>query len=155
MEDSVETMWTWGKPLPLLAWPSGLPKMTPTNAVEGFMGSVLNARDVGVANAEAVNDRAKLLMHRLIARRIRLRPDLIETAKMRIAQKRQVGPLFDYIPEWESLLSQDAETLCRSITSRGETMIRLRLSSPLVDVVDFRDPQLRRRIWRKAKQGLR
>lgn len=129
--------------------------MTPTNAPEGFMGSALNAKGVGTANAETVNDRAKLLMHRLIARRIRSRPDLIESAKIRIAQKRQAGPLFDYIPEWESLLSQDAETLCRSITSRGEAMVRLRLSSPLVDVVDFRDPQLRRRIWRKAKQGLR
>lgn len=102
-------------------------------------------------NKENVNDRAKLIMHRLVARRLVQDPMLIEHARDRVRQRLAEGAALECAAEWDRLLGRGPAAVRRAIVSRGPEMERLRLSSPLLALVGFRDETLRRRIWRKAK----
>ena len=123
-------------------------------------GPSLNAseeRDKAVdvkVNQEAVNDAAKLIMHRLIARKLERDPSLVERA--RIAQagiaKRFVERPF--VREWDQLLMLPTAALRAKLVSRESNMVRLRISSPFVlaEGVDFTDYELRLRIRRAARR---
>jgi hypothetical protein len=108
-------------------------------------------------NAETINDRAKLIMHRLIARRLSTDPDLLAKAKADIQdaleRARQGEKVYHHIYEWAALLDGPLDMLRRQLTSRRETMYRLRLSSPFAVHAGLTEPSLRRRIWGKAKSG--
>jgi hypothetical protein len=105
-------------------------------------------------NQESVNDTAKLLMHRLIARLLARDPSLIECARASLATAARRFPDHTFIPEWESLLRLPVCSLRNLLTSRDQRMRRLRLSSPFVTAegIDFTDDTLRRRIARAAKR---
>ena len=105
-------------------------------------------------NAEAVNDRAKLIIHRLLARRMAADVSLIGRARQALCRTRETGRPYEHLAEWEKLLGRGPEEIRRFITARTDEMYRLRASSPLAMVADMEDPDLRRRIWRKARQGL-
>lgn len=107
-------------------------------------------------NAEDINDRAKLLAHRLVARRLASDPSIIERARQILSDQRAQGRGYAFIDEWEHLLDLGPERLRRLITERSETMTRLRTSSPLgiASGMFSGDEALRRRIRRKAKEGL-
>ena len=98
-------------------------------------------------NAERVNDRAKLMIHRMVARRIGLDSGIIDSARDQI-------PWTNYAEEWQEILSRDPGEIRRMITERSPRMDRLRVSSPLAFSAGVEEPELRRRIWRKARQGL-
>lgn len=102
-------------------------------------------------NEETVNDRAKLIMHRLIARRLLREPDLIMAARSRLSAPDGAA---DHVREWDDLLRLEPQLIRRALTSRSEHMERLRLSSPFANVSDFRDPAFRKRVWRLARRGL-
>jgi hypothetical protein len=106
-------------------------------------------------NQEQVNDTAKLMMHRLIARAIGRDPSLIDRAKIsldRSSSERYEG--YSFVSEWSDLLRLPPLKVRRRLTSRDEEMTRLRLSSPFVTAegIDFSDVALRRRIWQAAKR---
>ncbi len=107
-------------------------------------------------NPEIINDRAKLLSHRLIARQLSTDPDLIVRARRVITEWRSMGQQYDFLDEWDRLLRLDPAQLRRLITQRSESMTRLRISSPLGLASDLftDDEALRRRIRWKAKNGL-
>jgi hypothetical protein len=116
-----------------------------------FKAEVMTIR----VNQEQVNDTAKLMMHRLIARAIGRDPSLIDRAKIslnRSSSERYEG--YSFVSEWSALLRLPPSKVRRRLTSRGEEMTRLRLSSPFViaEGIDFSDVALRRRIWRAAKR---
>ena len=101
---------------------------------------------------ERVNDTAKLMMHRLVARAIGRDPSLVERAKAELR-----GPSgYSNVQDWNDILSRPTIEIRRLLTRRDENMTRLRLSSPFVlaDGVDFTDQKLRHRIWRAAKHAL-
>ena len=101
-------------------------------------------------NQEQVNDRAKLLMHRLVARRISQQPELIEAVKRILS----TGPRsLSSSQEWLEILDRKPHEVRRTITSRSAKMDRLRLSSPFSSVVGLQDPTIRKRIWKVAKKG--
>lgn len=101
-------------------------------------------------NTEMVNDRAKLLMHRLIARRISHQPELIEAVKRNLT----TGPLsLSSNREWLEILDLMPGEVRRTITSRSKKMERLRISSPFSTVAGLQDPTFRKRIWKAAKKG--
>lgn len=101
-------------------------------------------------NSEVVNDRAKLMIHRLIARLIAQDPDLIEAAKLRLTD----GPRsLTSNHEWLEILNREPGEVRRMITSRSDKMTRLRISSPFSLIVEIRDPVLRKRIWKAARRG--
>lgn len=101
-------------------------------------------------NEEMINDRAKLILHRIIARRIAWDPDLIKAARSQLSSNDK-SP--DFVRDWGELLDLDPFDLRRLLTSRSERMTRLRSSSPFSSILDFRDPAFRRRVWRIARKG--
>ena len=106
-------------------------------------------------NQEYVNDIAKLMIHRLIARAIGRDPSLVERAKASLALNlQQRSDACSFVREWNELLHRPPSEIRRLLTSRDEDMTRLRLSSPLVvaDGIAFGDDALRRRIWKAAKR---
>jgi hypothetical protein len=107
-------------------------------------------------NAEDINDRAKLLAHRLVARQLASDPSIVERARQVLLEQRAQGRDYAFIDEWDGLLDLGPERLRRLITERSETMTRLRISSPLgiASGMFVEDEALRRRIRRKATDGL-
>jgi len=105
-------------------------------------------------NQEIVNDTAKLIMHRLIARRLAHDPSLVKRAKA--SHERMAMRFLDrtFVQEWKGLLELSPDRLRNLLTSRHAEMRRLRLSSPFVTAegIDFTEPNLRRRIRRAAKR---
>jgi hypothetical protein len=105
-------------------------------------------------NQETVNDTAKLIMHRLIARSLARDPMLVDRAKVSLAKISLHFPDRSFIADWEELLRLPTRELRALLTSRDQNMRRLRLSSPFTTAegVDFTDQTLRRRIRRAAKR---
>jgi len=103
-------------------------------------------------NQEVVNDAAKLMLHRLIARAVTRDPSLVEAAKAAHARIAGRYPKHDFVREWSELLRLQPHELRRHLTSRDPDMYRLRLSSPffLTADMDFTDENIRRRIRRAA-----
>lgn len=93
------------------------------------------------------DDRFKLMMHRMIARR--LDASAIAAARARVDE---IDDGRECRQEWRSLLGLPVDGLRRRITERLEEMTRLRLSSPLPIAFDFTDEALRQRMWRRAKK---
>ena len=72
-------------------------------------------------NTEMGTDRAKLLMHRLVARRISQQPELIETVKRTLS----TGPRsLSSSQEWLEILDRTPEEVRKMITSRSSQMTR-------------------------------
>ena len=105
-------------------------------------------------NAEDVNDRVKLLFHRLIARRLGHDPSLVELARQELASQRRDLDDRECFREWEKLLNLDVATLRREIVRRDERMSWLRINSPLGPLINVGDPMLRKRVWRTARRAL-
>ncbi len=105
-------------------------------------------------NQEIVNDTAKLIMHRLIARLLVRDPLLVDRAKVSLTKISIRFPDRSFVVDWEKLLRLPTSELRALLTSRNQDMKRLRLSSPFVTAegVDFGDQTLRRRIRRAAKR---
>ena len=102
-------------------------------------------------NRESVNDRAKLILHRLVARRLRANPLLLDEARTRLQSVE--GPAPDYVVEWTRVLERPTEDVAKLIGSRSEQMTHLRVSSPFRLPAGFDDETWRRRVWKKAKLG--
>jgi hypothetical protein len=105
-------------------------------------------------NREHVNDTAKLIMHRLIARELGRDPSLVERARASLAHKAARYAGYSFIQEWNDLLNRPVPEIRHRLTSRDEGMSQLRLSSPfmLAEGISFENEALRRRIWRTARR---
>jgi uncharacterized protein YdbL (DUF1318 family) len=102
-------------------------------------------------NRETVNDRAKLILHRLVARSLRANPALLDEARTRLQSLGGAAP--DYVVQWARVLDRPAEEVADLIGSRSEHMTHLRVSSPFRLPEGFEDEAWRRRVWQKAKLG--
>ena len=102
-------------------------------------------------NRETVNDRAKLILHRLVAHSLRANPALLDEARARLQSLE--GPAPDYVIQWARVLDRPAEEVAELIGSRSEHMTHLRVSSPFRLPEGFDDEAWRRRVWKKAKLG--
>ena len=105
-------------------------------------------------NRETVNNAAKLMMHRLIARALGRDSSLLDRARISQAKMADRFAERPFVREWDELLSAPAAELRARLTSRDSDMVRLRSSSPFVlaEGVDFTDYDLRQRIQRAAKR---
>jgi len=105
-------------------------------------------------NEVVVGDTAKLMMHRLIVRRLRHDPSLVDKAK--VAHARQAAQFADwpFVREWQDLLALPAGELASKLISRDREMVRLRNSSPfyLAEGVHFGDYDMRVRLRRAARR---
>jgi hypothetical protein len=122
-------------------------------AYSPFLRYVVEAMSIEL-NQEYVNDTAKLMIHRLIARAISRDPSLVQKAKVSLDRSSQHFEGYSFLREWSELLDLPPSEVRRLLASRSERMMRLRLSSPfiLAEGIDFGNTALRRRIWRAAKR---
>src|SRR4051794_30253031 len=86
-------------------------------------------------NAEAVNDRAKLIMHRLVIRALAGDGALLGHARARQARRRAEERDNRDTAAWDAMLTWPAERLRRRVTQRDEAMVALRSTSPLLAVL--------------------
>lgn len=105
-------------------------------------------------NQEVVNDIAKLIMHRLVARELMRDPSVLDQAKRQLARMAERYPEQPWVGEWAEILRRPIAQIAAFLASREERAVRLRLSSPftLGGPVDFKDESTRRRIWRAARR---
>jgi hypothetical protein len=105
-------------------------------------------------NAAVVGDLAKLIMHRLVARRMRLDSSLVERAKKVQAKMAEQYGGWPFIAEWNELLAMPPAALRAKLISRDREMVRLRNTSPfyLTEGIDFGDYDHRIRIARAARR---
>jgi hypothetical protein len=112
-------------------------------------------------DAEVVNDRMKLMMDRLIARRIKRDPELVRRAYDWLRDLRDnagdAGRKW-WMDEWLQLLERGDEEVCAFIHSRGQYERQMANASPLYSepaIGDmFHDVKLRKRLLNKAREGL-
>jgi len=106
---------------------------------------------------EIVNDRLKLMYHRLVVRRLVHNSSLIDDARKVVFQWRTQPERKPFVGEWEELLSQPLDRICQLISSRSQDATRLRLSSPFphVERLKVGNEATRRRMWRKARMSAR
>ncbi len=106
-------------------------------------------------NEGVVGDAAKLMMHRLIVRRLRRDPSLVDKAK--VAHARQAAQFADwpFVREWQHLLALPAGELALKLISRDREMVRLRNSSPfyLAEGVHFGDYDMRNSFAKGSEKG--
>lgn len=109
---------------------------------------------------EMVNDRMKLMMDRLIARRISRDPELVRRAHQDLLEDRNAAGADAqwWMDEWLEVLEKGNDHVRQFICSRSEYARQMANASPLYSmnaVGDmFHDLALRRRILNKARQGL-
>src|SRR5882672_5355643 len=105
-------------------------------------------------NRETVNDTAKLIMHRLIARALVRDPSLVGRARASLEKMATRFPDQSFVRDWDALLRRPVNEIVAVLTGCGQEARRMRLSSPFVlaEGIDFKDEVLRRRIGRAAKR---
>jgi hypothetical protein len=105
-------------------------------------------------NQETVNDTAKLIMHRLVARKLVRDPSVLDRAREQLAKMAERYPEQPWASEWSDILRRPVAQIARLLTSRAANAKRLRLSSPFTvgGPIDFKDEAARRRIWRAARR---
>jgi hypothetical protein len=105
-------------------------------------------------NAAVVGDLAKLIMHRLVARRMRRDCSLVERAKKVQARMAEQYGGWPFIAEWNELLAMPPAALRARLISRDRDMVRLRNTPPfyLTEGIDFGDYDHRIRIARAARR---
>jgi hypothetical protein len=104
-------------------------------------------------NESEVGDTAKLMIHRLIARRMRHDPTLLDRAKTVHARQADEFEGWPFVREWDVLLSLPPSDLTLKLVSRDCEMMRLRNSSPFYLAHDvLKDPEFRGRIARAARR---
>jgi hypothetical protein len=106
-------------------------------------------------NAEFINDRTKLLYHRLVARRIRHDPNLIEQARTALKLPPFAGSKTANAVRWCRLLDGPIGLIIDGLISRSAEARQLRLDSPFpfVEALKIDDVRFRRRLWRAAKRA--
>jgi hypothetical protein len=105
-------------------------------------------------NQAVVGDVAKLILHRLIARKIRRDPVLIQRAKVVHARQADQFAGWPFVREWDELLALPPADLIPKLISRDREMVRLRNTSPfyLTEGIDFGDYDHRIRIAHAARR---
>lgn len=107
-------------------------------------------------NRETINDRFKLAFHRVVARRLKADPALLDGARSIVHDWSAEGPQPGFIAEWAELLARPAGEVRRIIVGRGEDIKRLRLSSPFRMLGDrVMDDAARMKLWRIVKKPFR
>jgi hypothetical protein len=110
-----------------------------------------------MALREAINDRGKLMFHRLVARRLRSEPALRDDALRLVDSWRDEGLAESYVAEWRELLDLPDIELTRMLCGRDRRMTRLRRSSPFAVLPAFTIPDdgQRRKLWCLARRDAR
>lgn len=127
----------------------------PADRVDELRAFARDMRGRPRPNAELINDRAKLLYHRLVARRLRRDPGLVARVRDAIDKPPFAATASSWADDWRRLLSAPLPQLLRVLVGRSPDAARLRVNSPFpfVDGLKIEKEELRRRLWRIARRG--
>jgi len=104
-------------------------------------------------NRETINDRFKLAFHRVVARRLKGDPELLDEARSVVRGWASDGRPGDYVSEWDALMSRSVGDVRKVIVGRDENMKRLRVSSPFSLLADrIVGDEGRTKLWRIVKK---
>jgi hypothetical protein len=90
-----------------------------------------------------------LAYHRVIAERLRHRPEVLDKARQRVQSwlASEVGAPF-YARKWADILAGDISSIAAFLVERSELADELRQSTPFAGALD---PQERWKIWRETR----
>ena len=104
-------------------------------------------------NRETINDRFKLAFHRVVARRLKQDPALLEGARAIVRGWSEEASAPDFVAEWGDLLARPMDDVRRTIVRRNEDLKRLRVSSPFSMLGEqVMDDAARMKLWRIVKK---
>ena len=106
----------------------------------------------GTVNREIINDRFKLAFHRVVARRLKQDPALLDGARAIVRAWSGAGAQPDFVAEWSDILARPMDDVRRTIVRRDEDLKRLRVSSPFSMLGEqVMDDAARMKLWRIVK----
>ena len=76
-------------------------------------------------NRETINDTAKLIMHRLIARELVRNPSLVARARTSLEKMAARFPGRSFVQEWDTVLRRPVNEIVAVLRGRGEDARRL------------------------------
>lgn len=126
----------------------------PEDRAEELRAFARELRERPRPNAEQVNDRAKLLYHRLVARRLRRDPELLASVRD-ILRKPPFTAASQWADDWRRLLNAPLPEILRVLRERSSEAALLRVNSPFpfVNELKIENEALRRRLWKTARRG--
>ncbi|HUH03541.1 MAG TPA: hypothetical protein VML75_16200 [Kofleriaceae bacterium] len=99
-------------------------------------------------NAHELGEERSIAMHRAVADRLRLHPELLDAARTRVQRWLADGTVHPrYAAAWKELLELPLDQLTAFLTDRSEQARTLRSTSPFAGVLD---PRERWRIHREV-----
>jgi hypothetical protein len=127
----------------------------PADRVDELRAFARELRERPRPNAEQINDRAKLLYHRLVARRLRHDPGLVARVREVVDRPPFATAASFWADDWRRLLNTSLAHLLRVLIERSPDAVRLRVNSPFpfVSELKIEKEELRRRLWKVARRG--
>lgn len=101
-------------------------------------------------------DRRSLAMHRLIAAKIRARPDLFDIARDNVNRWMALSgePIPLYLHEWNAILRKGIEHALAVASDASEDAARLRQSTPFAGVLESRERWEFLRTWNEKTSSI-
>lgn len=75
-------------------------------------------------------------LHQEVAARLERSPELVHSARQRVAGWLRDPGAHPYAAEWDDVLEQPLEAIRRALTDKGERMCTLRQASPFAGALD-------------------
>jgi hypothetical protein len=101
-------------------------------------------------NLHRLAEERSIAYHQAIAKRLRLRPEVLDNARQRVRgwMAASATPPF-YARQWAQKLAGDIDSIEAFLVDRSELAIELRQSSPFAGALS---PQERWEIWRRTRE---
>lgn len=101
-------------------------------------------------NLHRLAEERSIAYHQAIAKRLRLRPEVLDNARRRVQgwMTASATPPF-YARQWAERLAGDIDAIEAFLVDRSELAIELRQSSPFAGALS---PQERWEIWRRTRE---
>lgn len=91
-----------------------------------------------------------LAYHRLIAERLRHRPEILDTARRRVQGWLEAGDSAPFFArKWAEILAGEASSIAAFLVERSELATELRQSTPFAGALT---PQERWKLWRETRE---
>ncbi len=102
-------------------------------------------------NLHRLAEERSIAYHRVIANRLRLRPEVLDIARERVQgwMTASTAPPF-YARQWAERLAGDLESIEAFLVDRSELAVELRQSSPFAGALS---PVERWEIWRRTREA--
>jgi hypothetical protein len=105
-------------------------------------------------DSHAINERFRLLTHRIYAEALARDPSLLDRARMIVSERLGSDIVTFSDRMWATLLTLTVEDVRQAIVQEGPEGSTLRSGSPLSVLLGISDPEQRTMLWRQAAMEL-